>query len=111
MPLAKSWFAHLSVVRKLTAIGVLTSTVALILACAVIFAYDLSTSRQRLIRGTGMLADVIARNSTAVLAFGDAKSAGEMPERGRARPAHRVGAKSARRPARYSHGMTAIHGA
>ena len=77
MPLAKSWFAHLSVVRKLTAIGVLTSTVALILACAVIFAYDLSTSRQRLIRGTGMLADVIAKNSTAVLAFGDAKAAGE----------------------------------
>jgi signal transduction histidine kinase/DNA-binding response OmpR family regulator len=66
------------VVRKLTAIGVLTSTVALILACAVIFAYDLSTSRQRLIRGTGMLADVIAKNSTAVLAFGDAKEAGEM---------------------------------
>ena len=78
MPLAKSWFAHLSVVRKLTAIGVLTSTVALILACAVIFAYDLSTSRQRLIRETGMLADVIGKNSTAVLAFGDAKAAGEM---------------------------------
>jgi signal transduction histidine kinase/CheY-like chemotaxis protein len=78
MPLSSSWFAHLSVVRKLTAIGVLTSTVALILACAVFFIYDLSTSRQRLTRQTGTLADVIARNSTAALTFGDAKAAADI---------------------------------
>jgi signal transduction histidine kinase/DNA-binding response OmpR family regulator len=74
----KTWFAHLSVARKLTAIGVLTSAAALILACAVFFAYDFSTSRQRLVRQTGMFADVIGRNSTAALAFGDQKAASDI---------------------------------
>jgi signal transduction histidine kinase/CheY-like chemotaxis protein len=74
----KTWFAHQSVARKLTAIGVVTSTAALVLACVVFFVYDLSTSRQRLIRETGTLADVIGRNSNAALAFGDGKSALDM---------------------------------
>jgi signal transduction histidine kinase/CheY-like chemotaxis protein len=74
----KTWFAHQSVARKLTAIGVVTSTAALILACVVFFVYDLSTSRQRLIRETGTVADVVVRNSTAALAFDDAKSATDM---------------------------------
>jgi two-component system, sensor histidine kinase and response regulator len=73
----KHWFAHLTLARKLTAIGVLTSAAALVLVCAVFFAYDLSTSRTRLVRDMGMLADVIGRNSTAALAFGDAKAAGD----------------------------------
>jgi signal transduction histidine kinase/DNA-binding response OmpR family regulator/HPt (histidine-containing phosphotransfer) domain-containing protein len=76
MPLnVKRWFAHLSIARKLTAIGVATSTASLILACAVFMAYDASSSRERLVRDMSMLADVIGRNSTAALAFGDTEAA------------------------------------
>jgi signal transduction histidine kinase/CheY-like chemotaxis protein len=73
----KNRFAHLSLARKLTAIGVLTSAAALILACVVLMAYDVSTSRTRLVRDTGMLADVIGRNNTGTLAFADAKAAAD----------------------------------
>jgi signal transduction histidine kinase/DNA-binding response OmpR family regulator/HPt (histidine-containing phosphotransfer) domain-containing protein len=73
----KTWVAHLSLARKLTAISVITTAASLILACAVFFAYDFSTSRDRLVRDMGMLADVIARNSTAAIEFGDAKGAAE----------------------------------
>jgi signal transduction histidine kinase/DNA-binding response OmpR family regulator len=73
-----TWFAHLSLARKLTAIGVVTSALSLVLACAVFLAYDFSTSRQRLVLNNAMLADVIGRNSTAALAFGDSKAAGEI---------------------------------
>ena len=74
----KAWFAHLSLARKLTAISVVATVASLILACAVFFAYDFSSSRERLVRDMGMLADVIGRNSTAALAFGDAKAAEEI---------------------------------
>jgi two-component system sensor histidine kinase/response regulator len=72
-----AWFARLSLARKMTAISVVTAGGSLVLACAVFFAYDLSTSRQKLVREIGMLADVISRNSTAALAFGDAKTAAD----------------------------------
>jgi len=39
--------------------------------------YDGSISRQRLVRDTAMLAEVVASNSTAALAFGDAQAAQE----------------------------------
>jgi signal transduction histidine kinase/CheY-like chemotaxis protein len=73
----RTWLAHLSLARRLTAIGVLTSAAALVVACAVLMAYDVSASRQRLVRDMGMLAEVIGKNSTGALAFGDAKVAGE----------------------------------
>jgi signal transduction histidine kinase/CheY-like chemotaxis protein len=71
------WFGNLSLARKLTAIGVVTSTASLVVACTVLLAYDVSSSRQRLVRDTGLLADVIGTNSTAALAFGDAQGARE----------------------------------
>ena len=77
LPSLKNWFGRLSLVRKLTAIGVVTSATALIFVCAVFFAYDVTTSRERLARDAGMLADVLGKNSTAALAFGDAKAANE----------------------------------
>ncbi|MEP6918017.1 MAG: histidine kinase dimerization/phospho-acceptor domain-containing protein, partial [Acidobacteriota bacterium] len=73
----KTWFARLSLARKLTAISIVTAGGSLVLACAVFFAYDFSTSRQKLVRDMGMLADVIGRNSTATIAFGDVKTAGD----------------------------------
>jgi signal transduction histidine kinase/CheY-like chemotaxis protein len=74
----KDRFTHLSLARKLTGISVVATVASLVLACAVAFAYDFSTSRERLVREIGMLADVIGRNSTAALAFGDANAAEEI---------------------------------
>jgi signal transduction histidine kinase/CheY-like chemotaxis protein len=73
----RSWYARLSLTRKLTLLGVATSTVSLLLAMAVLLAYDLSSARARLVRDTGMLAEVIGSNSTASVAFNDAKAASE----------------------------------
>jgi signal transduction histidine kinase/CheY-like chemotaxis protein/HPt (histidine-containing phosphotransfer) domain-containing protein len=67
----------LSLTHKLTALGVVTTLVVLAGASAVLLAYDRQTSRERLIRDTGMLADVVGSSSTAALAFGDAKGAEE----------------------------------
>ena len=69
------WFAQLSLARKLTAISVITTTASVLVACGAFFAYDVSASRMRLVRDMGLLADVIGQNSTAALAFGDAKAA------------------------------------
>jgi two-component system, sensor histidine kinase and response regulator len=73
-----AWHARLSLARKLTFLGVLTSAVSLVVAMTAVLAWDLSSARTRLVRDTGMLADVIGSNSTAAVAFGDAKAAGEM---------------------------------
>ena len=79
MPLdPKRWFAGLSLARKLTAMGVATAAVALLLVCSVFFVWDTSSSRQRLVRDTSVLADVIGRNSTAALAFGDDRAASDI---------------------------------
>ena len=42
------------------------------------FAYDFSTSRDRLVREIGMLAEGVGRNSTAALAFSDATAANDI---------------------------------
>jgi signal transduction histidine kinase/CheY-like chemotaxis protein len=74
---AKHWFLNLSLARKLTAIGVATSTASFLVACVLIVAYDVSSARERLGRDAGLLADVVGANSTAALAFGDASGASE----------------------------------
>ena len=68
---------RLSLTRKLTAVSLLTSTGSLLVAGAVLIAYDVSTSRARLPREEGMLAQAIGTNSTAPLAFGDPAAATE----------------------------------
>jgi two-component system sensor histidine kinase/response regulator len=71
------WFATLSLARKLTAISVITTTATMLVACGAFFAYDVSMSRERLVRDMWTLADVVGQNSTAALAFGDAKGAAD----------------------------------
>ena len=73
-----TWHARLSLARKLTFLGVLTSAVSLVVAMTAVLAWDLSSARTRLVRDTGMLADVIGSNSNAAVAFGDADAAAEM---------------------------------
>ncbi len=73
-----AWHGRLSLARKLTLIGVVTSIVSLVIAMTVVLAWDLSSARTRLVRDTGMLADVIGSNSTAAIVFSDGKAAAEI---------------------------------
>jgi two-component system sensor histidine kinase/response regulator len=72
-----AWVRRLSLAGKLTALGILTSTASLATAAAVLVVYDRSSSRERLLRDTTSLADVVGNNSTAALTFGDSKAAVE----------------------------------
>ena len=78
LPRIVAWHAKLSLARKLTFLGVLTSVVSLVIAMTAVLGWDLSSARTRLVRDTGMLADVIGSNSTAAVAFGDAKAATDI---------------------------------
>ena len=69
-----AWIRRLSLARKLTAMGILTSATSLAIAAVVLVAYDGGRSRTRLLRDTVSLADVVGYNSTAALTFGDAKA-------------------------------------
>src|SRR3954466_8514150 len=71
------WFSHLSLARKLTAIAVATATLSLVAASAMLVAYDITRSRERLVRDIGILASVAGNNSTAAMAFGDPAAATE----------------------------------
>ncbi|HXS83195.1 MAG TPA: response regulator [Methylomirabilota bacterium] len=61
--------------HKLTLITMLTSVVALVLACAAFLGYELVTFRRTLTRDLAILGDVIGDNSTAALTFGDNEAA------------------------------------
>jgi two-component system, sensor histidine kinase len=73
-----AWINRQSLARKLTALGVVTSAVSLAVAITVAIVSDISTTRQRLARDTGVFAGVIGANCSAALAFGDAKVASEI---------------------------------
>src|ERR1041385_5004018 len=78
MPRLRKWFVSLSLARKLTAIGVVSSGASLALACLVIGALDSGSMHVRLIRDTALLANVVGTNSTAAIAFDDRESASKM---------------------------------
>ncbi len=73
-----TWYTRLSLARKLTGIGVVTSTVSLVVAAAILMAFDLSNARHRLVRDIGMLSDVVGTNVTAAITFDDTKGATEI---------------------------------
>jgi len=64
-----------SISRRLTAMNMLVSGVALLLASAGFFAYDLVTFRANLITNTSIQAQIIGSNAVSPLIFNDAKSA------------------------------------
>ena len=70
-----SWFRGLTLARKLSVMAISTSGLALLLVSSVLAVYDRASSRDRLVRDTDMLAEVVGANSTAALAFNDPKSA------------------------------------
>ena len=70
-------FQDLSIKRKLTAIIMVISTVALLLSCVAFITYDLLMLRQTMKRDLSVLAGIIGSNSTAALAFDDQNAARE----------------------------------
>ena len=71
-------FQTLPIRRKLMAIILGTSGVVVLLTCAAFLAYEFLTFRQGAARQLSTLGEVIATNSTAVLAFDNPKDAREV---------------------------------
>src|SRR3954449_5327126 len=73
---APRWhISRLSLGGQLTIFNMATSSIALLLACVALFAYDSASARKALLTDAGTLAVVIAENSTAAVAFEDVKAA------------------------------------
>jgi two-component system, sensor histidine kinase and response regulator len=71
----RSRIGRLSLGGQLTIFNMATSSVALLLACLALFAYDSASARKALLSDAGTLAVVIAENSPAAVAFEDVKAA------------------------------------
>jgi PAS domain S-box-containing protein len=71
-------FKDIPIKRKLTALFLLTSGAVLLLTCAAYFAYEYLTFRRTLLGQLSTLGAVIATNSTAAVAFGNERDAGEI---------------------------------
>src|SRR6185295_19062724 len=79
-------FRNIPIRRKLTAIIMLTSSIALLVACAVFVAYDQVAMRTAMTRNLSAVAQMVGANSTAALTFGDQTSAEEILASLRAEP-------------------------
>jgi len=64
--------------RKLTLVVLVSSTAALLVASAALFAFQVYTFRMNFMRDLESLAEVISANSTAAITFGDADAAREI---------------------------------
>src|SRR5208282_2471070 len=67
----------LSIRQKLTRIVFITCGVSILMACAAIALYDVAAFRKELSGRLATVAEITGSNTTAALAFGDPKSAGE----------------------------------
>jgi signal transduction histidine kinase/ActR/RegA family two-component response regulator/HAMP domain-containing protein len=70
-----NWLRDLPLKRKLTLVILLTCSCVLLLACGVLATYQLFDFRQNLVHDTTVLADVLAQNTRAALAFQDNNAA------------------------------------
>ena len=68
-------FSDIPIKHKLMLIGLLTTTVALVLAGAGIAVYELVTFKKDLVSDVASVAQIIGYNSAAALSFNDANSA------------------------------------
>lgn len=71
-------FGGRSIKTKLTTVIMVTSSIALLLACAGFLTYDLISFRRAMHHDLATLANMIATNSTAALTFGDEQAANEV---------------------------------
>ncbi len=79
-------FANISIRWKLTVITMVTTSVVLMLAGAVMIAYDVVVTRRATANDLAALADVLGQNSTAALTFGDPQAGAEILAALRAEP-------------------------
>ena len=70
-------FAHSSIKRKLTSIIMLTSCIALLLACSAFVIYERSSFRKDLVSQMSTLAEITAKNCAAFLTFDKPEDAQE----------------------------------
>src|SRR5690349_17510375 len=77
---------NLSIQRKLLAITLLISGAVLTVALSVLFAYQVLNFRASFKRDTVTIAEIIANNSTAALAFEDTNAAAEILTSLKAKP-------------------------
>jgi signal transduction histidine kinase len=68
-------FRDYSIAKKLTAMNLLVSAAALLLACAAFFTYDLYTFRVNIVRNLTIQSEIIGANSISALMFNDPESA------------------------------------
>src|SRR5882672_3042088 len=73
----ETWFHRLTLTRKLTAIGIVAAFASLVMAGAVLLAFDLTAEYRDEVREVSVVAKVVGINSSAALTFGDAQAAGE----------------------------------
>ncbi len=81
-----SGYRDLPIRHKLTTIIMLTSGVAILLACAAFVLYDLAAFRRAMTRDLSTVAEIIGQNSTAALAFNDPNAATQVLAALRAKP-------------------------
>jgi len=73
------WFPrNIPIRRKLTLVVLVSSTAALLVASAALFAFQVYTFRQNFMRDLVSLAEIISSNSTAAITFGDPDAAKEI---------------------------------
>ena len=79
-------FRNTSIQRKQMLVIMLTSVVALLLACAAFVTYEIVSYRQELVWSSSTLAEIIGNNSSGALDFNDPKAAEDMLSALRAQP-------------------------
>ncbi|MDB6038197.1 MAG: sensor signal transduction histidine kinase [Verrucomicrobiales bacterium] len=72
-----SFLSASTIKRKLMVIIMITCSVALVLACAAILIFEITSFRKTLLRNTAVMADVIGANSTTALLYNDRDAAKE----------------------------------
>src|SRR4029078_9817000 len=77
---------RLNVRQKLMAILLLTSGVAVTIACGAMVAYEVHQARESMREDLASLADIAGANSTAAMTFGDVKASTEILAALSARP-------------------------
>jgi len=88
----KQWLANAPMRRKLTALMAATAAVALVLAGLALGGYEVMTFRRTLAQKLTTVAEIVGRNCTAALAFGDRSAARDVLNALQAEPAVRSGA-------------------
>jgi signal transduction histidine kinase len=68
-------FRDYPIAKKLTAINLLVSAAALLLACMAFFTYDFYTFRVNIVRNLSIQSEIIGENSISALVFNDPQSA------------------------------------